>query len=155
MMAEEFGELAHLHARDTSLVSIAPIEKIEAHRKRMARRFRGTRLPIARSIAISTTDKGELFGLSFFVRNDDRNIYRTTSLAARRRGARSGVEPARSHAARPAGGLGRHTAGAPPDEALQLVASPRRVRSTLTVDGGAPRRGQTRSDPEVSPQRLI
>src|ERR671934_2275774 len=37
MMVDQFGHLAHLHARDTSLavVSVAPLEKIEAYRKRM------------------------------------------------------------------------------------------------------------------------
>ena len=37
MMVDQFGELAHLHARDTSLVlvSIVPTEKIEAYRERM------------------------------------------------------------------------------------------------------------------------
>src|SRR5215471_11027072 len=37
MFVDQIGNLAHLHARDTSfaLVSIAPLAKIEAYRKRM------------------------------------------------------------------------------------------------------------------------
>ncbi|MGH8760937.1 MAG: DUF899 family protein [Burkholderiales bacterium] len=37
MFVDQVGHLAHLHARDTSfaLVSIAPLAKIEAYKKRM------------------------------------------------------------------------------------------------------------------------
>jgi len=61
------------------LVSIAPIEKIEAYRARM-----GWPIPWYSSAGSAfnrdfgrTTDEGEDFGLSVFVRDDDRNVYRT------------------------------------------------------------------------------
>jgi predicted dithiol-disulfide oxidoreductase (DUF899 family) len=81
MMVDQFGELAHLHARDTSLVlvSIAPIEKIEAYRARMGWPipwYSSGRSAFNRDFG-RTTDEGEDFGLSVFVRDDDRNVYRT------------------------------------------------------------------------------
>ena len=78
MMVDQFGELAHLHARDTSLalVSIASIANIEAYRKRM-----GWSIPWYSSAGSTfnrdfgrTTDKGEMFGLSVFVRDDEHHV---------------------------------------------------------------------------------
>jgi predicted dithiol-disulfide oxidoreductase (DUF899 family) len=80
MFVDQVGHLAHLHARDTSfaLVSIAPLEKIEAYRKRM-----GWTLPWVSSAASDfnqdfglTTKGGESFGLSVFLRDGDK-VYRT------------------------------------------------------------------------------
>ena len=80
MFVDQVGHLAHLHARDTSfaLVSIAPLEKIEAYRKRM-----GWTLPWVSSAASDfnrdfglTTEGGESFGLSVFLRDGDK-VYRT------------------------------------------------------------------------------
>jgi predicted dithiol-disulfide oxidoreductase (DUF899 family) len=80
MFVDQVGHLAHLHARDTSfaLVSIAPLEKIEAYRKRM-----GWTLPWVSSRASDynpgfglTTEGGESFGLSVFLRDGDK-VYRT------------------------------------------------------------------------------
>ena len=81
MFIDQVGHLSHLHARDTSfaLVSIAPLPKIEAYRKRM-----GWSIPWFSSAGSTfnrdfgrTTDDGEIFGLSVFVRDDDGNVYRT------------------------------------------------------------------------------
>jgi len=80
MFVDQVGHLAHLHARDTSfaLVSIAPIKKIEAYRKRM-----GWTLPWVSCAASDfnrdfglTTKGGESFGLSVFLRDGDK-VYRT------------------------------------------------------------------------------
>src|SRR5207244_1494777 len=75
-----------LHARDTSfaLVSIAPLAKIKGYRKRM-----GWTIPWFSSASSDfnkdfgvTTDEGETFGLSVFLRDGD-SIYRTYFTAGR------------------------------------------------------------------------
>jgi predicted dithiol-disulfide oxidoreductase (DUF899 family) len=77
---DQIGHLAHLHARDTSfaLVSRAPLENIEPYKKRM-----GWRVPWFSSAGSDfnadfgvTTDEGETFGLSVFLRDGDR-VFRT------------------------------------------------------------------------------
>src|SRR6266705_6620513 len=86
MFVDQVGHLAHLHARDTSfvLVSIAPLAKIEAYEKRM-----GWTIPWFSSAGSefnrdfgATTDAGETFGLSVFLRDGD-NVYRTYFTAGR------------------------------------------------------------------------
>jgi predicted dithiol-disulfide oxidoreductase (DUF899 family) len=80
MVVDNVGHLAHLHARDTSLVLVsrAPLEKVEAYERRM-----GWTVPWFSSLDSDfnvdfgvTTDRGETFGLSVFLREGDR-IYRT------------------------------------------------------------------------------
>jgi predicted dithiol-disulfide oxidoreductase (DUF899 family) len=80
MFVDQVGHLAHLHARDTSfaLVSVAPLAKIEAYKERM-----GWTIPWFSSAGSDfnvdfgvTTDQGEIFGLSVFLRDGER-IYRT------------------------------------------------------------------------------
>jgi predicted dithiol-disulfide oxidoreductase (DUF899 family) len=80
MVTDQFGELAHFHARDTSfcLVSIAPLKNIEKYKKRM-----GWTYPWYSSEGSDfnkdfglTTDKYEKYGLSVFI-HDDKHIYRT------------------------------------------------------------------------------
>jgi predicted dithiol-disulfide oxidoreductase (DUF899 family) len=85
---DQIGHLAHLNARDTSLtlISKAPIAKIEAYRRRM-----GWTLPWVSSFAndfnvdfavgpaapnSEAHQDGERFGLSVFLR-DGSNVYRT------------------------------------------------------------------------------
>jgi predicted dithiol-disulfide oxidoreductase (DUF899 family) len=72
--------VAHLHARDTSfaLVSLAPLAQIEPYKQRM-----GWTLPWFSSSGSEfnvdfgrTTDAGEIFGLSVFLRDGD-SIFRT------------------------------------------------------------------------------
>jgi predicted dithiol-disulfide oxidoreductase (DUF899 family) len=80
MFADQVGHLAHLHARDTSfaLVSIAPISSIERYRKRMGWTmpwFSSAGTNFNRDIGV-TTDEGETFGLSVFLR-DGADVYRT------------------------------------------------------------------------------
>jgi predicted dithiol-disulfide oxidoreductase (DUF899 family) len=81
MVVDQVGHLAHLHARDTSfaLVSRAPLANIEQYRKRM-----GWSIPWYSSADSDfnvdfgvTTDKGETFGLSVFLRDEEGNVYRT------------------------------------------------------------------------------
>jgi predicted dithiol-disulfide oxidoreductase (DUF899 family) len=94
MVVDNMGNpAAHLHARDTSLVlvSIAPLPQIEAYRKRM-----GWSLPWFSSSGTDfnkdfgvTTDKGEVFGLSAFLRDGD-EVFRTYFTNGR------GVEPVMS-----------------------------------------------------------
>lgn len=88
LFADQVTDLAHLHARDTSLalVSRAPIEKLEAYRKRM-----GWELPWYSSFGTDFSpdfglgpeepeegayQDGETFGLSAFIREGD-EVYRT------------------------------------------------------------------------------
>jgi predicted dithiol-disulfide oxidoreductase (DUF899 family) len=81
MFVDQIGHQAHFHARDTSLalVSLAPQDRIQAYRERM-----GWELPwyssaegdFNRDFGI-TTDAGETFGLSVFIRDDADRILRT------------------------------------------------------------------------------
>jgi predicted dithiol-disulfide oxidoreductase (DUF899 family) len=77
---DQVGNLAHLHARDTSLVlvSVAPLAKIKAYNERM-----GWTVPWYSSADSGfnrdfglTTDEGETFGLSVFIREDG-EVFRT------------------------------------------------------------------------------
>lgn len=80
MVTDQFGHIAHLHARDTSfcLVSIAPLANIEKFKKRM-----GWPYPWYSSEGSDfnkdfgrTTDKYEKYGLSVFI-HDGKDVYRT------------------------------------------------------------------------------
>jgi predicted dithiol-disulfide oxidoreductase (DUF899 family) len=80
MLVDQVGHLAHFHARDTSfcLVSRAPLARIRAYKKRM-----GWTIPWVSSSGSTfnkdfglTTEDGETFGLSVFLRDDDR-VYHT------------------------------------------------------------------------------
>ena len=80
MVVDNMGHPAHLHARDTSraLVSRAPLEKIEPFKACM-----GWTVPWYSSFGNDfnydfgvTTDRGETFGLSVFLRDDD-SIFHT------------------------------------------------------------------------------
>jgi predicted dithiol-disulfide oxidoreductase (DUF899 family) len=80
MFVDQVGHLAHFHARDTSfaLVSRAPLENIEAYRRRM-----GWDIPWYSSAASDFNDdfgltrsEGETFGLSVFL-CDGADIFRT------------------------------------------------------------------------------
>jgi predicted dithiol-disulfide oxidoreductase (DUF899 family) len=80
MFVDQVGHLAHLQARDTSfaLVSHAPLAKIEPFKERM-----GWTIPWVSSAGSDfnvdfgvTTDEGEMFGLSAFLRDGDR-VFRT------------------------------------------------------------------------------
>jgi predicted dithiol-disulfide oxidoreductase (DUF899 family) len=80
MFVDNVGHLAHLHARDTSLVLVsrAPLANIEAYKERM-----GWTVPWFSSSDSDfnvdfgvTTDEGETFGLSVFLRDGD-SVFRT------------------------------------------------------------------------------
>ncbi len=80
MFVDQVGHLAHLHARDMSfaLVSIAPLAKIEAYKKRMEWTipwYSSAGSSFNRDFGV-TTDSGETFGLSVFLRDGD-NVFRT------------------------------------------------------------------------------
>jgi predicted dithiol-disulfide oxidoreductase (DUF899 family) len=80
MFVDQVGHLAHFHARDTSfaLVSRAPVENIEPFRERMGWTipwFSSARSDFNRDFGV-TTDRGETFGLSVFLRDGD-DAYRT------------------------------------------------------------------------------
>lgn len=87
---DQIGDLAHLHARDTSLVlvSLAPLASIEAYRRRM-----GWTVPWLSSAGNDfnvdfglTTEEYETFGLSVFLR-DGEDVFRSYFTTRR------GVEP--------------------------------------------------------------
>jgi predicted dithiol-disulfide oxidoreductase (DUF899 family) len=76
MFVDNIGHLAHLHARDTSLVLVsrAPLANIEAYKQRM-----GWTVPWFSSSGSDfnvdfgvTSDHGETFGLSAFLRDGER-----------------------------------------------------------------------------------
>jgi predicted dithiol-disulfide oxidoreductase (DUF899 family) len=80
MFVDQVGHLAHIHARDTSfvLVSRAPLANLERFKERM-----GWTIPWYSSARSDfnddfgvTTEQGENFGLSIFVRDGD-DVYRT------------------------------------------------------------------------------
>jgi predicted dithiol-disulfide oxidoreductase (DUF899 family) len=86
MFVDQIGNLAHFRARDTSfaLVSRASLANIEAYRQRM-----GWPAPWFSSEASDfnvdfgvTTDDGETFGLSIFLRDGD-SVHRTYFTSAR------------------------------------------------------------------------
>lgn len=86
MLVDNMGHPAHLHARDTSrvLVSRAPLAKIEPFKERM-----GWTIPWYSSYGSDfnedfgvTTDEGESFGLSVFLRDGD-SVFRTYFTAGR------------------------------------------------------------------------
>jgi predicted dithiol-disulfide oxidoreductase (DUF899 family) len=90
MVVDNIGHLAHLHARDTSvvLVSRAPLASIESYKKRMGwvvPWFSSAESDFNVDFGVST-DAGETFGLSVFLRDGD-DTYRTYFTTRR------GVEP--------------------------------------------------------------
>ena len=83
---DNIGHLAHLHARDTSLVlvSLAPAAKIEPYKKRMGWTvpwFSSYGSDFNRDFGVTTQD-GETFGLSVLLR-DGETIYRSYFTTAR------------------------------------------------------------------------
>lgn len=86
MVTDQFGHLAHFHARDTSfcLVSLAPLKNIEKYKKRMGWTYpwyssEGTRFNADFGL---TTEKGENYGLSVFI-HDGKDVYRTYHTSGR------------------------------------------------------------------------
>ena len=86
MVGDQVTNLVHLHARDTSFVfvSVAPFQNIERYRARM-----GWQIPWYSSAASDfnrdfglSTDDGETFGLSAFIRDGDQ-VFRTYFTNAR------------------------------------------------------------------------
>ena len=80
MVTDQFGNMAHLNARDTTfcLVSIAPLERIEKYKNAMGWTFpwySSEGSDFNRDMG-RTTDKGENFGLSVFIHDDD-HVYHT------------------------------------------------------------------------------
>lgn len=80
MMVDNMGHIAHIHARNTSLVlvSLAPYSKLAAYKERM-----GWEIPWYSSEGSdfnrdfgATRDDGEMFGISVFIRDGD-TIYRS------------------------------------------------------------------------------
>lgn len=86
MVVDNLGHPAHLHARDVSfvLVSIAPVENIEGYKKRMGWTtpwYSSEGTDFNRDFGV-TTDEGETFGLSVFLR-DEEDVYQTYFTAGR------------------------------------------------------------------------
>jgi predicted dithiol-disulfide oxidoreductase (DUF899 family) len=83
---DQVGHLSHLHARDTSfvLVSRAPLANIRRYQRRMGWTvpwFSSARNDFNVDFGL-TTDRGETFGLSVFLR-DGKRVYRTYFTTAR------------------------------------------------------------------------
>jgi predicted dithiol-disulfide oxidoreductase (DUF899 family) len=82
--ADQISHLEHLHARDTSfaLVARAPLAKIKAFKKRMGWKvpwFSSFRSDFNYDFGV-TTDEGETFGLSVFLRNGDEILHTTSRM---------------------------------------------------------------------------
>jgi predicted dithiol-disulfide oxidoreductase (DUF899 family) len=80
LVVDNIGHLAHLHARDTSLVLVsrAPLANIELYKERMGWTvpwFSSHGSDVNVDLGI-TTDEGETFGLSVFLRDGD-SVFRT------------------------------------------------------------------------------
>jgi len=80
MVGDQIANLAHLRARDTSFVfvSLAPFQNIEGYKARMGWEipwYSSAGTDFNRDFGLST-DEGETFGLSVFIREGDQ-IYRT------------------------------------------------------------------------------
>jgi predicted dithiol-disulfide oxidoreductase (DUF899 family) len=78
-VTDQFGNMAHLHARDTSfcLVSRAPLKNIQKYKKRM-----GWSYPwVSSEKSDFNTDMGlktdNYYGLSVFIHDDKKHIYRS------------------------------------------------------------------------------
>lgn len=83
---DQITDLAHLHARDTSLVLIsrAPLENLQRYQRRMGWDipwYSSARTDFNDDFGLST-DRGETFGLSVFFRDGDR-VFRTYFTAGR------------------------------------------------------------------------
>jgi predicted dithiol-disulfide oxidoreductase (DUF899 family) len=81
MVTDQFGRIEHLHARDTSLclVSRAPLANIAKFKKRMGWTYpwvSSEKSDFNRDFGL-TTDNDEKYGLSVFIHDDDKQIYRT------------------------------------------------------------------------------
>lgn len=88
MMVDNMGRTEHLHARDTSrvLISLAPLPQLAAYKERMGwdhSWYSSAGSDFNRDFNVST-DEGEMFGLSVFIREGER-IFR--SYFTTRRGA--------------------------------------------------------------------
>jgi predicted dithiol-disulfide oxidoreductase (DUF899 family) len=86
LFVDNVGHLAHVHARDTSfvLVSRAPLAQLDAYKERM-----GWTVPWYSSAGSDfnvdfgvTTDRGETFGLSVFIRDGDK-VFRSYFTSSR------------------------------------------------------------------------
>jgi predicted dithiol-disulfide oxidoreductase (DUF899 family) len=87
MFVDQVGHLAHLHARDTSLVLVsrAPLERLDRYRHRMGWDdipwYSSEGSDFNQDFGV-TTPEGETFGLSVFYRDGD-EVYRTYFTAGR------------------------------------------------------------------------
>ena len=90
MFVDQLTHLAHLHARETSfaLVSRAPLEKLEAFKRRMGWHdipwYSDGRSEFGVDFGFSPPapepsryQDGEIFGLNVFIRDDEGRVYRT------------------------------------------------------------------------------
>jgi predicted dithiol-disulfide oxidoreductase (DUF899 family) len=81
MVTDQFGHIAHFHARDTSLclVSRAPLANIKKFKKRMEWTYpwvSSEKNEFNKDFGL-TTEQHEEYGLSVFIHDDDDQIYRT------------------------------------------------------------------------------
>jgi predicted dithiol-disulfide oxidoreductase (DUF899 family) len=77
MFVDQIGHQAHFHARDTSfaLVSRAPLERLEAYRRRMGWAipwYSSAESDFNRDFGTTRENDSEMFGLSVFTRDGDR-----------------------------------------------------------------------------------
>ena len=137
MIADHVGHLAHLNARDTTLVFVsrAPQADIERWKARM-----GWDIPWYTITDDFDADFGvdEWHGTNvFYPRRRRPDLPHLPDRQARRRGAGQHLGLPRHHRARPPGGLGGLARGLPADPAVRVVEPPRRVRARDRVRGGA------------------
>ncbi|HSG91745.1 MAG TPA: DUF899 family protein, partial [Pseudomonadales bacterium] len=88
MFVDSLPHVAHLHARDTSLVLVskAPLAKLEAYRARMGWSFpwvSSARSDFNVDFGATTAAGEETFGYSVFLRDGDDRVYLTYQVADR------------------------------------------------------------------------
>ncbi len=142
LMADHIGNLAHLNARDTTLVyasrgSQADIARIKARMGWDHPWY--TIVPGPEGAFDVDFGVDEWHGTNAFIRDGDRDFPHVLHRRSRRRGVRQHVELPRHDRAWAPGDVGGLPGGLPADQALPMVALARRLRQPRVLAEGVTR----------------